>query len=295
MSDHTVHEPLPAVAEPTMVMMLTGWIDASGAAAAAMDALVDQCDATTMVTFDDDVYIDYRARRPVMELRDGVNTELIWAAPALKRGRDRDGRDLLLLVGPEPDMAWHRFAATVAELAERFGVQRLVGLGAYPFAAPHTRAPRLSATSPSAEVLDDVPLLRSTVDVPAGVAAAIEHAAHERAIPTLGIWAQVPHYVASMSYPPASVALLDMLAEITGITINTDELRREAVLQRQRLDQLVDGNDEHRAMLAQLERLYDETVAADSSDEPATGRLEMRTGEELAQEVERFLREQGKS
>ena len=191
-------------------------------------------------------------------------------------------------------MAWHRFAATVAELAARFDVKQLVGLGAYPFAAPHTRPPRLSATSPSEDVLATVPLLRSTVDVPAGVAAAIEHAAHAHDIPTLGIWAQVPHYVASMSYPLASVALLDSLAEITGLSVDTDDLRREAVLQRQRLDQLVDGNDEHRAMVAQLERLYDDTEVDDADRAGPIGELELRSGDELADEVERFLRDQGK-
>jgi hypothetical protein len=295
-TDHRVHGPLDPLDSPTMVMMLTGWIDASGAAAAAMDVLVEQYGATTVITFDDDTYIDYRARRPVMELRDGVNTGLLWAVPELKRGRDRAGRDVLLLVGPEPDMAWRRFAATVAELAERLGVRRIVALGAYPFATPHTRAPRLSATSPSADVLDSVSLTRSSVDVPAGVAAAIELTAHERGIPVLGIWSQVPHYVASMSYPLATVALLDTLAEVSGLTIDVEDLRHEAVLQRQRLDQLVEGNDEHRAMLAQLERLYDDAVAADDAGgQEATGELELRSGEELAQEVERFLREQGKS
>ena len=88
----------------------------------------------------------------MLELRDGVNTRLVWAVPELKVGRDVNGRDVLLLTGPEPDMAWHRFAATIADLAERFAVARMAALGAYPFAAPHTRPPHLSVTSPSAEV-----------------------------------------------------------------------------------------------------------------------------------------------
>ena len=109
-----------------------------------------------------------------------------------------------------------------------------------------------------------------------------------------------------MSYPAASVALLEGLATATGITISARELRRESILQRERLDQLVDGNDEHRAMVSQFERLYDAAEEAESEaaagldgttpDSGAeTGAIELRSGDELAAEVERFLRDQGKS
>lgn len=293
MSDHRFVADVPALDEPVLVVMLTGWIDASGAAAAAMAALDKECHATALVAFDDDTYIDYRARRPLLELRDGVNTGLVWAVPEMRVGRDADGQDVLLLSGPEPDMAWHRFATTIADLTQELGVRSMAALGAYPFATPHTRSPLLSATSPSPDVLAGLPFRTSSVDVPAGMAAALEQAVHERGIPALGIWAQVPHYVASMSYPAASVALLEGLGTATGISVDAGELRREAVLQRERLDQLIDANEEHRAMVTQFERLYDAAEEAETSG-AEVGQIELRSGDELAAEVERFLRDQGK-
>ena len=301
---HFVVEP-PELDEPVLVVMLTGWIDASGAAAAAMTTLDKECAASALVAFDDDTYIDYRARRPMLELRDGVSTRLVWSVPELRHGHDTDGRDVLLLSGPEPDMAWHRFADTIAALAEQLGVVKMAALGAYPFATPHTRPPHLSATSPSAEVLAALPFRSSSVDVPAGMAAALEQTVHARGIPALGIWAQVPHYVSSMSYPAASVALLEGLTTATGVNVTGADLRRESVLQRERLDQLVEGNDEHRAMVSQFERLYDAAEAAESDavqraedtaarDGAEVGEIELRSGDELAAEVERFLRDQGK-
>jgi predicted ATP-grasp superfamily ATP-dependent carboligase len=292
-TDHHFVADVPSLDEPVLVVMLSGWIDASGAAAAAMNALEKECRATMLVSFDDDIYIDYRARRPMLELRDGVSSRLAWSVPELRVGHDDDGREVLLLSGPEPDMAWHRFATTIADLAQQLGVTTMTALGAYPFASPHTRPPHLSATSPSADVLAELPFRTSSVDVPAGMAAALEHSVHDRGIPALGIWAQVPHYVASMSYPAASVALLDGLATATGITISAADLRREAVVQRERLDQLVEGNDEHREMVAQLERLYD--AAEQQIANAVDGGLELRSGDEIAAEVERFLRDQGKS
>ena len=295
MTDHRFVTEVPSLAEPVLVVMMTGWIDASGAAAASMAVLERATGATLLVEFDDDTYIDYRARRPILELRDGVNTRLVWSAPELKVGRDADGHDVLLLSGPEPDMAWHRFATTVADLAQQLGVTKMVALGAYPFAAPHTRPPHLSVTSPSADVIAGLPYRTSSVDVPAGMAAALERAVWERGIPSLGVWAQVPHYVATMSYPAASVALLEALRTVAGITVDVTDPRREAVLQRERLDQLVEGNDEHRAMVAQFERLYDAAEQQDSMTPPADGGLQPLSGDEIAAEVERFLRDQGKS
>ncbi len=278
----------PVLHEPVMVVMLTGWIDAAGAAAAALDALSDECETSPIVRFDDDTYIDYRARRPTMELRDGVNTNLVWSTIEMRAGSAPGGRDLVLLTGPEPDAAWRRFARTVTSIATELGVTQMISFGAYPFAAPHTRPSRLSASSPSTDVLATVPFARSSIDVPAGMAASLEHAMHAAKIPALGIWAQVPHYVSAMSYPAASVALLEGLALVTGISVGAEELRSAMAIQRERIDQMVAANDDHAAMLGKLEELYDEAA----EDEPVDPALELRSGEELAAEIQRFLRDQ---
>jgi predicted ATP-grasp superfamily ATP-dependent carboligase len=289
-SDHRFVIDPPRLVEPRLVVMLTGWIDASGAAAAAMSALEADTDARPLVHFDDDIYIDYRARRPILEVRTGVSTRLVWSSPELLFGRDSKGSDVLLLSGPEPDTAWHRFTDTVTSLAEELGVRSMTALGAYPFATPHSRPPTVSATSPSKDLISQLGFRANSVDVPAGAVAALEQTMHERGIPAVGVWAQVPHYVAAMSYPAASVALLDALQLVTGITVPARDLRREMVLQRERLDQLVEGNDEHREMVARLERIYDDGEL-DGVPEAGEG-LELRSGDELAAEVERFLREQ---
>jgi hypothetical protein len=283
--------PQPSLTDPVLIVMLTGWIDAGGAARAAIEAIQADAEASPVAEFDDDTYVDFRARRPVMELREGLHSVLHWERITLSVGHDQTGRDVLVLTGPEPDMAWHRFTRVVGEAATALGVRHMVHLGAYPFAVPHTRAPRLSVSSPSQDVLARVPFLRSSIDVPAGVAAALEREMHERGIPALGVWAQVPHYISAMSYPAASVALLDGLREATGLVIDGATLRNEVVIQRRRLDGMVGNNDEHATMIRQLEQIYD------ASDDTVGGfaggpTLEMRSGDELAEELEQFLRDQ---
>lgn len=279
MSDgaYRVHGELPVLERPVLVVHLGGWIDASGAAAGAMSVLEQGVTPTTLATFDGDRFIDYRARRPVMELRDGVNARLRWSDIELRLGHDRRGTPVLLLTGPEPDSQWRAFAAAVAELATRLGVYQMVAFGAYPFATPHTRPSRLACTSPSADVVSSVPYQRSTLDVPAGMSAVLEHALTEAGIASLGLWVQVPHYVSAMPYPAASAALVDALRDTTGIDVDTSTVQVEATTQSARIEELVQGNDEHVAMVRQLETAYDM----------------LPTGDELAAQFEQFLRDQG--
>ena len=147
-------------------------------------------------------------------------------------------------------------------LCAGFGARMMVGLGAYPFAAPHTRPSRLSVSCGSDEVAATVPYLKNSVDVPAGVQAALEHGFTARGIPALGLWAQVPHYVSASAYPQASMALLGGLHEVAGLDVEAGLLREESERHGHRLDELIASNGEHLAVLHQLEQAYDEEAAA---------------------------------
>jgi predicted ATP-grasp superfamily ATP-dependent carboligase len=237
-----------------------------------------------------------------MELREGVNTRLVWPGIELKAGRDSAGNDVLLLTGHEPDAAWERFADAATELAVELGTRIVVGVGAYPFASPHTRSPRLSTSSADPALANSVGYLRNSVDVPAGMEAVLEHTFARKGVPALGLWVQVPHYVATMSFPAATVALLNGLQNVANISVDAAEVRSEAMIQRQRLDELVAGNDEHQTMVEQLERAYDAQEAAGTGDDGAPADSpgdqmidpnSLPSGDELAAELERYLRDQG--
>ena len=256
-----------------------------------MEQLVIDTNAKTLLTFDADAFIDYRARRPTMELRDGVNTTLVWSTPQLLLGHDLKGKPVLLLTGPEPDSRWQHFTEIVADLAVAIGVRRMLGIGAYPIATPHTRAVQVSCSSPSPDVVASLPYLKSSVDVPAGMEAALEHALAKRHIDALGLWAQVPHYVASTAYPAASAALLGAICDSGDISLDTSEIRQQSALQRERLDQLVHANPEHAAMLTQLEQAFDESHSGNGTLTTGFGGAPLPSGDELAAELEQFLRE----
>ena len=292
-SDFELHGELPSLVDPVLIVSLKGWIDAAEAADEAMSAIEGQIDPLPVATFDTDVFIDYRARRPTMEIRDGRNTNIDWPSIDLYSGRDANGRDVLILTGHEPDSAWYRFSAAVRELCTRLNVKMMIGLGAYPFPTPHTRPSRLSCTTPSTELLQRTAFLRTSVDVPAGMTAVLEHVLHHAGIPSITLWSQVPQYIPAMSYPGAAVALLDGINHVSGLQFDRRALEHEAIIQRDRLDRLVARNDEHREMVAKLESAYDSTLQPTLPLEPQPAALsesDIPSPEELAAELEAFLR-----
>lgn len=283
----------PALDAPVAIVVLEGWIDAGQAAATAVQTILAELDTYPIATYDADQLLDHRARRPVMHLVDGVNTGLSWPGIELRGGTDLDGNDLLLLVGAEPDHAWRAFVDETLDLLEAFGTRMLTGFGAYPATVPHTRPVVLSVTSSNESLAISSGLLRGSLDVPAGAQAAVEYFAGERDLPALGLWAQVPHYVSAepTPYPAAALALLEHANRVTGLRLPTGDLAHAAARTRNRIDTAMASNADHVQMLRMLEERHDQFVAQANQDDLPAGPLP--TADELADEVERFLREQG--
>jgi proteasome assembly chaperone (PAC2) family protein len=282
----------PALRDPLLLIGLEGWIDAGAAAGQAMAQIADETGATTIARFSSDAFIDYRARRPTMQLRDGVMDDLIWPTIELRAGRDNDGNDVLLLVGAEPDGQWQLFLGIVEGFAHKFEVRAVAGIGAYPFNVPHTRPSLVAGSASSAALVERAGLLRNSVDVPAGIGAAIEHRLAGMGIDAFGLWVQVPHYASAGAYPAASVALIDTLRQLTHLAVDATPLREAATAHRLRLDELVSQSAEHLGMVRQLEEAFDAMMKP--SEAMVRPGEPLPSGEELAAELERFLRDQGR-
>ena len=274
----------PDVDRPVLLVHLEGWIDSGGAAVGAVGALLAEQGSKVVARFDTEQLLDHRARRPIMHINDGVNTGLTWPEITLECATDREGTSFLVLHGPEPDHNWRRFTDAVLHLALEFDTRLVVGLGAYPSATPHTRPPRLSATATERALAAQVGFTNATLDIPAGVQAAIERKCVEFDIPAIGLWAQVPHYAGALPYPAAAAALLDGARIVAGLQFDTTMLREQAVATRARIDEMIERNEEHLEMVRQLEAQDDAIRRADEQELPS--------GDELAAEVEQFLREQ---
>jgi predicted ATP-grasp superfamily ATP-dependent carboligase len=276
----------PALDRPVLVVSLEGWVDAGLGATTAIASLLGQGATAPLVTFNGEHFLDQRARRPVAHIVNGVTTELTWPQTVVRHGRDTMGADVLYLVGPEPDFHWRAFTDAVVGLAKSWRVRMVVGLGAFPAPAPHTRPVKLAATAPeaSADLVERIGIVHGELEVPAGVMSALELAFAEVGVPAVTLWARVPHYVAGMPFPEASAALIEGLAGLSGLSLDSTALRHAADSSRRQVDQLIADNNEHQAMVRKLEENID------ASEGNAMGVDGVPSGDEIAAELEEFLR-----
>ncbi|MDQ6616518.1 MAG: PAC2 family protein [Actinomycetota bacterium] len=275
---------------PVLILCMEGWIDAGLGGAGALSTLLHGMTTEVFATFDSDALIDQRARRPVLNVVNGLNTSLRWPEITLRVG-DSGDRSAIILSGPEPDMRWKQFTREVVSVSSRLGIEIVIGLGAFPAPAPHTRPIRLVSTASTQELADLVGYLPASIEVPAGIHASLELAFAQAGLPAVGIWARVPHYAATMPYPTASEALLDKLSQLTGIEVDTSSLHAASVKTLADLNDLISSSHEHAAMVRQLEVQHDDESHTDSGFDLTN----LPSADELAAELERYLRgeEQG--
>lgn len=272
---------------PVLVVVLEGWVDAGLGADGAITSLLAAGPTQLVATFDGDTLIDQRARRPVVHLVDGLNQGLTWPVTQVRAGTDAGGSDVAYLIGPEPDFHWPAFTADVVELARSIGTRLVVGLGAFPAPAPHTRPVKLAATAPpqSADLVASVGTVPGSLDVPSGIWNVLELGFGDAGIPAVGLWARVPHYVSGMAFPAASAALVDGLAQVSGLAFDAVALHAAADATISQVDELIARSEEHTAMVRKLEQ----SVDAVEGNALAVGSLP--TGDELADELQRYLRQ----
>jgi hypothetical protein len=261
--------------EPVLIQALSGWVDAGEAGTDSAEFFAGS--GPEVARFDSDALFDYRSNRPVIDFIDGVIREVRWPEIVL-RAASPGGRDALVLSGLEPDMRWHEYAASVGDLAEHFGVTQLISIGAVPAAVPHTLESPVMMTASSRELLGGQRVPEGLLRVPSAAVSIVDHHLAARGIETVGFWAQVPHYVTE-PYIPAVAALVGRVAGHLGLDLSLDELRSRADEQRTRLDEIVASRAEAKAYVERLE-----SMASD----------EFGLGDDLAGEVERFLKEVGR-
>jgi predicted ATP-grasp superfamily ATP-dependent carboligase len=216
-----------------------------------------------------------------------------FAAPELLlyAVEDDAGTPFLLLHGTEPDFAWERFVAAVAQLVERLGVTSVVALQAIPMPVPHTRPVTVTAHATRRQLIEPYPVYWGEMRIPASVSALLELRLGEAGVDALGVAAHVPHYLGQATYPAASVTLLEHLEQLTGLHLPIDTLREAAEANRTEIDAQIARSAENTAVVAALEEQYDTFTAAREGTELLSGG-EVPSAEEIGAEFERFLADQ---
>jgi hypothetical protein len=265
------HEPLH---DPVLILCLDGWVNAGSAASLVAATL----GGSLIAAGDPDLLFDYRVSRPTLDFVEGAMTRLAWPELGM-RHLALDGTDILILSGTEPNWNWQRLGQELAAAAVSLKVSQHISVGAIPWATPHTRPAQIMTTaSDRAHMPPSADLPAGLLRVPAAAVSALEYQVASAGIPTVGFWARVPQYV-GVEYPGAALALIRRVSDHLGVELPTEDLEEAANRQRAQLDSLAQSRPEVKTMIDQLESVVDASESV--------------SGEELAAEIERFLRQQG--
>jgi proteasome assembly chaperone (PAC2) family protein len=275
----------PELRSPILVAAFAGWNDAAGAATAALEAVAMSLDPEPVAHIDPEEFFDFQVNRPTIRFTEGQTREVEWpqtafyavAAPAAER-------DLVLLSGLEPNLRWRTFADAVLDVAERLEIELVVTLGALLADVPHTRPVPITGLASDPKLVERLGLSRSSYEGPTGIVGVIHEACHRRGVTSASLWAAVPHYVAAVPNPKAALALLRRLEGFTGLAIDASELEDAIDRYDRQVDAAVAANPEIEELVQRLEEEQD-THPVFSEEVPS--------GDSIAQEFQRFLRQRG--
>lgn len=289
-------EHLPDLRDPVVVTAFEGWNDAGDSATAALDHLAASFGATPLVALDPEEYYDYQVNRPTVAVDEDGRRRLSWpttqvsvvrgAAPAPGGSALEDTptvRDLVLVRGIEPSMRWRQFSTELLELFDELGARLVVHLGALLADVPHTRPVPVTGTASVGATAETFGLETSRYEGPTGILGVLQDAGDRRDMPSVSLWAAVPHYVAQTPCPKATLALLRRLEDLLDLPVPLGELPEEARAWERGVDELAREDSEVGAYVRTLE------TAKDTVDLPEA------TGDAIAREFERYLRRRRRS
>ena len=265
----------PKLRHPRVVAAFRGWNDAGGAASLAAGYLRSVTDAERFALIDSEPFVDYQQTRPTVSMVDGDVRRVEWPVTEVFASQDHD---LMIVIGTEPNMRWRAFSDSIVDLARRYRSELVITMGALLADTPHTRPVPVSASASDPGLMERHGLVRSTYEGPTGIVGILHDSCSRAGLTSASLWAATPHYISAAPNPQAALALLERLSDLAGTPPGSAELERADSEYQLRVASAIADDPDVAGYVEQLEQ------AADRDDPP--------TGEELAADFERYLREQ---
>jgi len=273
---------MPALRRPVLVAAFRGWNDGGQGASLAAGYLAKRWGAEQFAEIDPEGFYDFQATRPHVSLEDGLTRKLEWPENGFFHAENPGaGRDAVILLGTEPNLRWKTFSQLVLGLARDLGVQRVVTFGSLLADVPHTRPAPVTAAATDEALMEELGLEPSRYEGPTGIVGVLLDACRGSGMSSLSLWAAVPHYVSLAPSPRAALALVRRFGELMSIDIDVAELQQAADEYSEQVSEAVSADADTSAYVEELERRVDMLSAEE----------ELPTGDSLAAELTRFLRE----
>ena len=270
----------PSLSHPVLIVAFRGWNDGGQGASLAAEHLVRTWEAERFAEIDPEGFFDFQATRPRVSLVEGLTRRIEWPENAFLHASTGGTRDAIVLLGNEPNLRWRTFTSLVVDLAQELGVELVVTLGALLADVPHTRPAPVTGAGTDPELVERLGLQASRYEGPTGIVGVLHDACREARLPSVSLWAAVPHYVSLAPSPRAALALCTRLSSILDVPIDVAELEAMIDGYTNHVSEAVSSDDEAVAYVDELEQRAD---MIEEEDIPS--------GDSLAAELTRFLRE----
>jgi proteasome assembly chaperone (PAC2) family protein len=275
----------PTLERPVLIAAFRGWNDGGQAATLATGYLAKLWGARKFADIDPELFVDFQATRPMVTLDEGQTRKIEWPENVLYRARiPGTSRDAVILVGVEPNYRWRTFSELISDLARDLGVELAITFGALLADVPHTRPAPVTGAATDPKLVDEFGLQLSRYEGPTGIVGVLLDSCRRVGIPSVSLWAAVPHYVSLAPSPRAARALCDKLGSVLGVDIDTTELAEAETSYVEQVSEAVASDTDTAAYVEELEQRADSLDWLEESGE-------LPSGEALAAEIARFLRE----
>ena len=266
---------------PILISAFRGWNDGGQGASLAAGYLARLWDAELIADVDPEEFFDFQATRPQVKLEDGLTRQIVWPETGFYRARPEGfDRDIVLLLGVEPNLRWQAFTRLIVDYAADLGVELVVSLGSLLADVPHTRPCPVTGSATDPELVERLGLQASRYEGPTGIVGVLHDACRRQNLPSVSFWAAVPHYVSLTPSPRAALALCERLGSLLEVDIDVEELQEAAEGYVEQVSRAVATDADTQAYVDELESRADELDEAD-----------LPSGDALAAELTRFLRE----
>jgi len=272
----------PVLDDPLALIAFEGWGDAGDSASLAAERFLNSADHDLIASFDPDEHFDFQVRRPMVFVDETGTRQIDWPENRIHVVRNRE-RDLVVVLGEEPNYKWKAFTTDVVDALLALGVSRVVTLGAFIGQVPHTLPVPLVGSSNRPDSLAGHGLLPSGYQGPTGILGVLNQALGNAGIEVISVWAAVPHYLSNQDYPPAVEALTIKASELLGLTVDIGDLTSKSRQFRDTVDEALEANSE---LLEYVEQLESEVAEEEEEEE-----VEEVEAERLVEEIEDFLKD----
>jgi proteasome assembly chaperone (PAC2) family protein len=280
----TEFDGLPVLRDPVAIAAFEGWNDAADASTAAVEHLEQVWTARPVTALDPEEFYDFQVNRPIVSLADGETRNIEWPTTrfsvATPPGMDRD---VLLIRGIEPSMRWRTFCGEILELCHSLEVNKIVLLGALLADVPYTRPLPISGSAANRDAAERYSLIPTRYDGPTGIVGVLHEACTRAELDTVSFWVHVPHYANNPPCPKATLALLHRVEDVLDLPVPMMDLAEESAEWEERLRTAAEQDAE----LGEYVRELEERVGDEG--------LQPLSGDEIAQEFEKYLRRRGGS